>query len=432
MTRRLLLVVLVLIVLGGLVFMPGVQAQSSSACDAGVDYLMEAQAHVSAEAYDVAQAYACALEADPVNDQAHIGRLQAAILSGDYLTAYGEVFLLSDGVSAALEVAIMSQTDLLAEQPDYVPAYQTRALLALFAGQPDVAQADADAILNREPDSAFAHVIQAGVQAMMGDPEGAAASRDAAFETALEDAQLHGLAAAVAFLSFDIEGMAAHSNRAIELAPDLAYPYRIRGLARMFSGNPEDAVADAEQAISLDPTYYGFYMLRASAYLNTGDPVAALADLNAAIARNPRTLFGHGLRSYVRLALGEIEAAAQDFATMFDLRTTEIVEADALISDEPVVVPMTAGRAYHLPFEAQAGQSLTITVNSVNPDEVDPMMLVVSPDELPLVFNDDASEETLDAIISDYTVSESGTYILLVSHAAAGSEGDIEIEVDVE
>jgi hypothetical protein len=93
---------------------------------------------------------------------------------------------------------------------------------------------------------------------------------------------------------------------------------------------------------------------------------------------------------------------------------------------------MTAGRTYRLPFTAQAGQTATIQATSVNPGEVDPVVLVVGPDGTPLVFNDDASDETLDAVISEYELPTSGTYMLVVSHALGGSEGDIVIDLKIQ
>jgi hypothetical protein len=181
----------------------------------------------------------------------------------------------------------------------------------------------------------------------------------------------------------------------------------------------------------LDPSYYAFYILRANVQLGLGDPQAALKDLGTAIDLNPRTRIGHGIRAKVEQALGDQEAAAQDFATFIDLTTLETIDGAELIAGEPMTVPMTAGRTYRMPFTAQAGQTATIRVTSVNPGEVDPVVLVVGPDDTPLVFNDDASDESLDAVISDYEFPASGTYTLVVSHALGGSKGDITISLDI-
>jgi tetratricopeptide (TPR) repeat protein len=429
MIRRFILAV---VVVSCWAFAGSAQAKSET-CATGVDYLVQAQAQFDAATYADAQAsYTCALETDPLNEQAHVGRLQAALLAGDYLTAHSEVFLLGDGTSAVLESAIAGQTDVLAAQPDSVTALQIRAFLLVFSGQSDAALTDVDSILAVQPDNVLARMVQAVAQEMMGDAEGAASTFAQAVALSPDNPQLYGLMAAAQWASFNIESMVANSSRAIELAPDLAYPYRLHGMSQMAMGNPEGVLADANQAIELDPTYYAFYILRANAHLMLGDPQAAFADLSTAIDLNPRTRIGHGVRAKVALALGDPEAAAQGFATFVELGTLETVEGAELNADEPVTVPMTAGRTYRLPFTAQAGQTTTIQVTSVNPGEVDPVVLVVGPDGTPLVFNDDASDETLDAVISEYELPTSGTYMLVVSHALGGSEGDIVIDLEIQ
>ncbi len=430
MIRRLMLVVVV--IMGSWVVARDAQAQSEG-CQAQMDYLSQAQEQYDTAAYDDALAsYTCALEADPLNDPAHIGRLQAALLAGDYLTAHSEVFLLNDGAARVLEAAIAGQTDVLAAQPDRIDAYEIRAFLYVFSGQPDAALVDAASILALEPDNVLAHIVQAVAQEMMGDAEEAASTFTRAVELSPDNPQLYGLMAAAQWVSFNIESMAANSSRAIELTPDLAYLYRLHGMSQMGVGNPEGVLADANRAIELDPSYYAFYILRANAHLALGDPQTAFADLSTAIHLNPRTRIGHAIRANVGLALGDSEAAAQDFAMAVELGTLETVEGVELIAGEPVTVTMTAGRTYRLPFTARAGQTVTIQVTSVNPGEVDPVVLVVGPDGTPLVFNDDASDETLDALISDYELPASGTYTLVVSHALGGSEGHITINLGVQ
>lgn len=430
MTRRLVLVFVMVI---GMVGVAGtIQAQAGD-CQAGVDYLAQAQEQVDAAAYADAQAsYACALELERSSAQARLGRMQSALLAGDFLTAYGDVFLLNDGSAGAIVAAIAEQTDTLAAQPEAVNALQLRAFLYLFSGNPEAALADATAIIARDPENLLALLVQSASLEMVGDVDGAANAFDAAVALSPDNAQVYGLMAAMQFVSFNVEGIAANSTRAIELAPELAHPYRLHGFSQMFMGNPEGVMADANQAIERDPTYYAFYILRANAHLASGDPRAALADLGMAIELNPRTGIGHGIRANVLSAMGDVEAAGQDFAAAIELGTLETVEGAVLVAGEPVIVPMTAGRTFRLPFDGQAAQRVTISVTSVNPGEVDPLVLIVGPDDAPLAFNDDVSDENLDALVSEYALPAEGTYTLVVSHANFGSEGDIEISLQVQ
>ncbi len=49
----------------------------------------------------------------------------------------------------------------------------------------------------------------------------------------------------------------------------------------------------------------------------------------------------------------------------------------------------------------------------------------------PLGFNDDASDETLDPVLSGIELREDGAYTLVLSHANGGSEGDIALSLEL-
>ncbi|MCB9454271.1 MAG: hypothetical protein H6672_22790, partial [Anaerolineaceae bacterium] len=75
----------------------------------------------------------------------------------------------------------------------------------------------------------------------------------------------------------------------------------------------------------------------------------------------------------------------------------------------------------------------SLSAMSVEPGAVDPLMLIVAPDGTPLTFNDDADpdNDVLDSMIADFPAPSDGTYTLIVSHALGGSEGDIQVLVDL-
>lgn len=429
MVRRL---TLVLFVLGTWLTIAPAGAQSMD-CLPDTLCLAWGQAQMQAGAYSEALArFTCAFESDPESEATHVGRLEASLLAGDYLTAYGEAFLLGDGHPTALDNAIAAQSDILTTRPDDMQALRLRAFLNLFAGRGSAALADAQAALERQPDDVLAHVISAGAYAMMGDADASVTAFEAAISLAPNNAQVYGLMAAVQFLVFDVEGMANNSARAIELGPELVHPYRLQGVTQLIMGNPDSAMASASQAIELDPTYYGYYILRANAKLASGDALSALADLNQAIELNPCTSIGHGQRANVLLAQGDTRSAAVDFETAIRVGTVEVVGLTELVEDESVIVSMTAGRTFRLPFEGAAGQVVTFRVTSANPGQVDPLLLVVGPDGKLLIFNDDESGESMDALLENYLISADGRYIVVVSHARGGSEGDIRITIEFE
>jgi len=429
MVRRIVMVIMV--VMANWLFASRVAAQDGG-CLATVNYLSQATAQSLAAAYtDAFDSFTCALETDPSNTDARIGRLQAALLAGDFLTAYGDALLLNDGSFQVLDSAIADQTAILAVHSDSVSAYQIRAFLYLFSGQPNMARTDAESILNLASNNSLAHFIQAASSEMTGDTEGAARAFQTAVDQAPDSAQLYGLMAAAQWASFNIDGMAANSSRAIELAPQLAHAYYLHGMSQLLMGNPEEARADANRAIDLDSTYYAFYILRANVRMALDAPQAAFADLNTAIGLNPWTIKGHSLRSQVALALGQVPSARQDFATAIEWSTLETVEGVVLTADDPVILTMTPGRTYRVSFQGWVGQVASIRAARITPDDVDPLVQVVAPSGTLLGFNDDASDVTLDAALSGIELREDGLYTLVLSRANAGRDGNIELSLDL-
>jgi len=349
-----------------------------------------------------------------------LATLGAALAAGHYLDAYNEVFVLNDSAPAEL-------IDAMAAEPEVEADQQVRVFLLLFSGHPAQALTQAEALT----ESALSFAVKAAANSIIGNTDDASAALSMALERTSDDAQLYGLMAAAGFVQGNSEQVLENSGRAVEIDPDLAGAYRLRGIGKLRSGDPEAALLDANHAIELDPTVYFYRYLRANIYFAFGDPEAALREVDAALALNPRSYLGHALRAGANTALGNLEQAALDFANSVDVRTNEVIGADSLISGAPVQVAMTFGRTFQLSFEARAAQMLSINVNSVNPDEVDPVMLIVSPEGTPLIFNDDANDDSLDAEITDYTLPESGTYTLVVSHANAGSEGDLEVLISL-
>ena len=257
----------------------------------------------------------------------------------------------------------------------------------------------------------------------LGKADDSAAALEQAIELAEDDAQVYGLVANAAFLSFNVESMMTNSRLALEIDPDLPLALRAHGLASLFSRDLQAALADSERGLEVAPRDYIFYTLQANIFLAMEQPDDALTALNAALTINPNSYVANAIRSSVNLILGNAEAAAQDFAASVNVKTIEIVEVAPLVAGESAALLMTLGKTFHLPFEAQADQRVSIHVVSTTPGEVDPVVMLLSPEGAPLAFNDDAGDDTLDAGIDAYMLPENGTYTIVVSHANSGSEG---------
>lgn len=423
--RKLCLVVLALFVLALAV---NVGFAQSEECDMSVDYAAEAESALEADDLDAAfAAYDCALESDAFDYDLRMDRMDSAILAGDYMTAYSDVFLLNN---VAAEVVLVELED-LRDMDDYI---KLRAFLAIFAVLPDyeLALSDVESMLEDDPESAFAYVIRAAAYEGMEDFESAQAAFAQALELSPDNAQIYGLMAAAEFTIFNIPAIKENATIAIELDPTIPQLYRLRGFTSMVMGDPAAAIEDGNAAIELDPDYFAYYILRGNALLATGDPEGALADFNKVIELIPDAGFGYALRAQLYAATGDMPAAAADMATTIEFRTLEEVDGDMLVMGEATMVTMTFGRVIYLPFDAEEGTMLTLSATSVNPGEVDPIILLLAPDDTPITFNDDADPmgESLDSAIAEFPIAESGTYTLVVSHANAGSEGDLEVLVE--
>lgn len=346
----------------------------------------------------------------------HLQRLTTALEAGNYLDAYGEFFQINDSAPAVVKAMFETQAETDSDK-------QVQAFFLVFTGHAEAALEVVDTL----PASAFTYAVTAIANDLLGNTDDASDSLAQAVELAVDDATVYGLIANAAFINFNVESMMSNSTRALELAPELPLALRAHGLASLISGDLEAALADADQGLELDPTFYGFYTLRANIHLALGDLDAALGDLDAALALNPDSYIANAIRSGVNMALGNVEVAGRDFMAAVNIKTVEIVEGETLTADEALPLTMTLGRTFRLSIEAGAGQSLTIQVTSTTPGEVDSTVMLLSPEGVPLVFNDDANDETLDAQIDHYPITKSGTYIVVISHANGGSEGEIAV-----
>ncbi len=350
--------------------------------------------------------------------ESHLQQLNAALAENRFLDAYNAFFQINDSSPAAVKAIYESaaQTD-----ADRV----TQAFFFALTGRADDALTTVDSL----PENVSTLLIRAVAANLLDQQNVSDAALAKAVDLADDDAQLYGLIANAAFIHFDVERMMTYSTRALELQPDLALALRAHALANLMSGELQTALEDSNRGLEIDPEFYGFHTLRANIFMAKGQPEDALAELDAALALNPDSSVANGIRSRVYAALGNMEAATRDFAAAMNVKTAEVVDGGALIVGQSTSVTMTLGRAFHLSLDGEQGQSVTLSVASQVPGAVDPTLLLLSPEGVPLTFNDDASDDTMDASIKGYTLPESGTYTIVVCHANGGSEGDLTVSV---
>ena len=130
--------------------------------------------------------------------------------------------------------------------------------------------------------------------------------------------------------------------------------------------------------------------------------------------------------------MGEAESSATDYYRYALLNRTRGFYHSELQGDSRFQLPMREGWVYSLPFNANAGQTVDIDVDTTEPGFVDPLIVLIGPDNRPLVGDDDISRNEYDASIDNFKLTESGQYVLVVSHAEGGANGNINIDIDLQ
>jgi tetratricopeptide (TPR) repeat protein len=178
-----------------------------------------------------------------------------------------------------------------------------------------------------------------------------------------------------------------------------AYDYFLMGLDNQNAQNYWDAIEDYTRAIELDPTLTASWLNRGVAYEQLGRPCPARKDFWEWMSRN----------------------------------STEIIGA-TVVPGEAQTLTMAEGRMYIIPFTATQGQLLSVEAESVLAGVVDPLILVLNADDMPVAASDDVLYSDGDLIsmnsrINDYVVPTTGTYALVVSHAGGGAVGDLTVNM---
>ncbi|MBZ0279219.1 MAG: tetratricopeptide repeat protein [Anaerolineae bacterium] len=232
--------------------------------------------------------------------------------------------------------------------------------------------------------------------------------------------------------SGDLAGALADYDAALLLDPDDPLIYYNRGVERYRSGDMEGALADYNETIRLNPEARYAYTNRAFVRQNLGDWEGALADFDITVQLDPNEGYGYLNRGNTRFRLGDVEGATEDYAGWLKILERDPVTLEAMQSGDTVTVEMAFRRVYHIPFEAQAGQLVTVQVRNVveTGKFVDPLIVIFNSAGEAIIGNDDYDK--FDAAVVDFPVSADGTYTLLVSHAASGYDGNVEIVLDLE
>lgn len=229
----------------------------------------------------------------------------------------------------------------------------------------------------------------------------------------------------------DYESAIADFDRAIDLDDTYAYAYVNRGISYGNLGDYDRALQDLNRAIDLDSAYALWFVSRGDIYYALEDYDAAYADYDQAINLDPLYETAYLVRGLVLEQQGASSDAAQDYFQWLELVNIEVIQGEPMMVGDTRMIEMQFGRQVHIPLDLNQGDRVTFTAHAMTEGEVDPLLILLSYDGLPITGNDDYND-SLNSQIASYSASLDGVYTLIVGHSSLGSDGSIELTITSE
>lgn len=221
-------------------------------------------------------------------------------------------------------------------------------------------------------------------------------------------------------------------TRAMDFAPPespryVASLFGLRGQVHQQDGDFDLAFDDYSSAIDLDPSGDN-YTSRAFLLAGILRFDEALEDLNHAIELLPEVPLLALARANVYGQLQENGASALEYLRYVDLTQTDVRNAGELSTDgTPAAVQMANGSVFLFGFEGNQGQLASIRAEARGNAAVDPLIILLDANGVPIAANDDASSTDLSATLRQIELPDDGTYTVLLTHALGGDTGGVVI-----
>jgi uncharacterized protein YgiM (DUF1202 family)/Tfp pilus assembly protein PilF len=261
------------------------------------------------------------------------------------------------------------------------------------------------------------------------DFETAVAYYSCAIELDPENAGLYNSRGNAYFYIPNLEAALDDYNRGIELSPYEAYFYHNRGNTYYLLEDYDLALADYARCIELDPRHERVYYRRAYLLIELGRYEEAIADLNMQISIVPDYAASYLSRAWAYWYNGDFALTHADFYRWIELTESHTVENtldNALANGN---LHIEEAWVYRLSFEGQAGAAYSFA--ALSEDEIDPLLVLLSPDGTPIVSDDDGGSN-LNSVIRRFTLPETGSYTLILGQAGGYGTGEIELVVNRE
>jgi tetratricopeptide (TPR) repeat protein len=160
-----------------------------------------------------------------------------------------------------------------------------------------------------------------------------------------------------------------------------------------------------------------------------GNYEEALADYEQSLIYRPDNQWTLFDRMLTYIALEDFDGATTDYAAWIDLIQSEQFAQTLMSVGETREIEMNEGWVVAIPFNAFAGEPLTVRVeSSVGGPVVDPLIVVLDMDGAPIALDDDGGGG-LAAQIAELNVPIDCEYTLIVTHAGAGSVGTVTVSI---
>lgn len=385
---------------------------------------------------EAAEAYACTIEASPNDPELYRGLITAYLMAGQYydaestLSPLRAVFTTDDG-SSFLEAWEAGLADSDEPGDQMTRAFVLWALARDTDAQPiyEELAAEAEGI-----PAEFAQVFSLSSGVWLGNLTGAAAV-DSALALDTDNAQVFTFLANTLYFAAGDEDVDALTSAALEGFADdpTLLTQRARSLIRMDRAEEGIALLEQVEAVAPERADLELYLTLADAYAAAGDVAGAQSASERAVELGETEDMVIYTLMQANENAGEIEAASSLALDYINLSRRVTIRRDVGEGNEgPYSVTMREGLVVEMRFEAADGVPYTFTAISVNPNEVDPFIVLLDAEGTPIAFNDDrdAAANEYDSLI-DQLVLAGGSYTLIISHAGLGSSGPVEVNIAV-
>lgn len=322
-----------------------------------------------------------------------------------------------------LDKAVEYFTQAVQLDPRYIDAYNARGYTYVSMGQFDQAIADANQVLGMDPQNAYAYAMRAFAYYGLENTAQAMADVEYALQLDPNLAVAYNTRGALN-LEFSPRQALADFTRAAELDPHFAGPFLNLGDYYYYAGDYHKAVDYYTQAIQANSLDWRGYFLRGDAYSHLRDYSAAIADYSAVIqlqANSPDVYKYYLNRAISYLEAGNMQAALPDAWEALRRMPGQPSSQLPLVSGVPLDATLSPLVVYHFPFDAQAGQTVSVTLER-KAHKLIPLAVILDPNGNPVALTQDLIVAASVVNIPATMLPSSGMYTLVVADVNASDE----------